>query len=172
MSTSNTKNTQSKSIFARNLKFLRNNAGISQTKLSQDLLVPRNRIASYELRNIEPKLSLLVKIAEYFKIRIDDLLSIELNSENLEKIQNVEASSEDLVTPNNLDLKLNSREKISKFIEENDKVRKILAGIKAFRKITKSTKTDSDSNQLLEVLEFLIRTNQNLILNINSTKND
>jgi transcriptional regulator with XRE-family HTH domain len=59
---------------ALNLKYLRNKHGQSQQQLSETLGIGRSTLAEYEREKTEPNVATLVKIAEHFKISIDDLL--------------------------------------------------------------------------------------------------
>ena len=65
--------------FAKNLKKLRNNKGITQKKLGKILDLSRNTIAGYENEGKEPKYDILIKIAEYFQCTPNDLLDYEKN---------------------------------------------------------------------------------------------
>ena len=67
---------------SRNLKLLRNCIDESQDKFARRFNVKRSNIASYE-RGTEPKLSFLLHIAGYFQLKLDDLISnnLELHPE-------------------------------------------------------------------------------------------
>lgn len=58
----------------KNLKLLRNNANISQQKLSEILLVTQQSINKYENHDVEPDISTLIRIADYFNVSIDYLV--------------------------------------------------------------------------------------------------
>ena len=57
------------------LKELRKSKHISQLKLSIDLNTNQNTISRYETGEREPGISGLIKIADYFGVSIDYLLS-------------------------------------------------------------------------------------------------
>lgn len=57
----------------KNLKKLRQEAGISQQKLADVILVSQQSINKYENKNVEPDMETLVKIAEYFGVSVDYL---------------------------------------------------------------------------------------------------
>lgn len=67
--------------FASNLKFLRKSQKISQSKLAEDLKVNRSNIAAYESKNVEPRLKVLIKIANYFNVGINELLLVDFKKE-------------------------------------------------------------------------------------------
>ena len=57
------------------LKELRKAKGISQLKLGMDLCMNQNTISRYETGEREPSITELIKIADYFNVSIDYLLS-------------------------------------------------------------------------------------------------
>lgn len=69
--------------FSSNLRVLRLREGLSQTELAERLMINRNKLASYESRNIEPKLSVLIRVSRYFEILIEDLLKQAITPENI-----------------------------------------------------------------------------------------
>lgn len=63
---------------AENIKYLRAQVGRSQQELANDLGITRTRYSKYEYGMAEPPVELLVKIAMYYKLRIDDLILVDL----------------------------------------------------------------------------------------------
>ena len=66
-----------KDIFAERLKELRIESGLGQEKLADDLEVSHGTISLWENRLREPKLSNLIRIAQYFGVSIDYLAGLE-----------------------------------------------------------------------------------------------
>jgi len=64
----------------KNLRTLRNKKGISQLKLAESIGVSQQSINKYENHNIEPDISTLKKLADYFSTSIDYLVGY--NGEN------------------------------------------------------------------------------------------
>lgn len=60
--------------FAQNLKHLRKQKGIKQEELAEDLGVKRPTIGNWETGSREPDISMLVRIAEYFNVTLDELV--------------------------------------------------------------------------------------------------
>ncbi len=58
----------------KNLKALRNKKGISQQQLSDVIGVTQQSINKYENHSVEPDISTLIKIADYFETTIDYLV--------------------------------------------------------------------------------------------------
>jgi len=69
--------------FATNLKLLRKKSGKTQDNVSADLKIGRTTIANYETALSEPNLETLVKFANYFGVRLDDILSKNMEVESL-----------------------------------------------------------------------------------------
>lgn len=65
-------------IFSNNLKFLRNNAALSQVELAGILQMSRGAIGNYETGK-EPGKKELKKIADYFNVSVHELLYERLN---------------------------------------------------------------------------------------------
>lgn len=68
------------SRFAANLKLLRHRKGLSQDILALELDLKRTTLSAYENGQAEPNLDLLGRIAAYFGLRIDSLLSVDLSA--------------------------------------------------------------------------------------------
>ena len=64
-------------MFNENLKNLRNKKNITQQKLSDDLFVTHQTISKWEKGKSYPDLGMLVKLAKYFNITVDELVSVE-----------------------------------------------------------------------------------------------
>ena len=65
-------------IFSNNLKFLRNNAALSQVELAGILQMSRGAIGNYETGK-EPGKKELKKVADYFNVSVHELLYERLN---------------------------------------------------------------------------------------------
>ena len=64
-------------IFSNRLKELRMEAGISQRTLANAINVTQKAIDFWEKGINEPKLSCLIKLAQYFNVSIDYLAGLE-----------------------------------------------------------------------------------------------
>ncbi|MCG8575913.1 MAG: helix-turn-helix domain-containing protein [Flavobacteriales bacterium] len=67
-----------KSILAKNIKKLRHFKNLNQTDFAELFGINRSNIGSYEESRAEPKLEVLIKIASYFKLTLDQLVRKEL----------------------------------------------------------------------------------------------
>lgn len=63
-------------FFSQNLIFLRNQlpAKVSQEKLAEELGMKKSTLGTYETGRAEPRHRDLIRIAEFFKVNVDDLL--------------------------------------------------------------------------------------------------
>jgi transcriptional regulator with XRE-family HTH domain len=66
-------------FLSSNLRHLRKQRKLSQQQLADALGVKRSNIAAYETKNVEPRLSLLNRIATYFSVPLADLILSDLS---------------------------------------------------------------------------------------------
>ena len=57
-----------------NLKQIRNNKNLLQTKVAMDLSITQETISSYETGRVFPSFDMLIKLADYYNTSIDYLL--------------------------------------------------------------------------------------------------
>ena len=60
--------------FGRNLERIRKERKISQTKLGEELGLTQQMVSSYEKGASSPNVEILVKVADFFQISIDELI--------------------------------------------------------------------------------------------------
>jgi transcriptional regulator with XRE-family HTH domain len=90
-------------FFAQNLSYLRKQKGLTQAEVATALGLKRNTFSNYETTHSEPDLGTLEKIASFFDISLDQLLSVDLSKGNLvEYRDSAENKEENIVEePNN-----------------------------------------------------------------------
>ena len=71
---------------SENIKYLRAKKKLSQNQLAVQLRLTRNQINSYENGNAQPSIEVLQKLAAYFEVNIDTLISIHLNKSTFENL--------------------------------------------------------------------------------------
>lgn len=79
------------SLFSDNIRSLRAKRKISQEKVAESLLITRGRYAKYEDGTSEAPYEILKKIAHYYQISIDLLLSVDVRKipmDDLLKLEN------------------------------------------------------------------------------------
>ena len=65
--------------FCKTLKELRISCGLNQVQLAEKLSVTKQTVSNWENDNIAPSVEMLIKIANYFNVRVDYLLGREEN---------------------------------------------------------------------------------------------
>src|SRR3954465_6067188 len=83
-------------FFANNLSFLRKKKGLTQAEVATALGLKRNTFSNYETTHSEPDLGTLEKIASFFDISIDELVSVDLSKGGLVEYKG-EENSENVV---------------------------------------------------------------------------
>ena len=75
-------------MLSQNIKYLRNRHKLSQQELSEKLGVPRSSLSDYERGHTQLGLDSLIRLADIFDVKIDDLLRSNLSHRDLEIIRN------------------------------------------------------------------------------------
>lgn len=156
-------------VLAGNMKFLRKTNHMSQEGLARELGIKRSNIAAYESKNVEPKLTIIIKMAKFFNIDMLDLLQTPITSESDYtlfsdgKTGNYAGDNQDRIHFN--------QEDIDRFVEKSAQIKKILGGFKAFYEFRKDRLSDSPESQkliydidnFLEVMEHMLNSNEDII---------
>lgn len=74
------------SLFARNLRFLRKQRGLNQDDISLLFNKRANTVGNWENSKSEPSIGELVKLADYFKVGLQELLHADLQKKSLQAI--------------------------------------------------------------------------------------
>lgn len=69
-----------------NLIHLRHELGISQYLISKNLKIHNNTYATFEEYRSVPKIELIIKMADYFRVKLEDFITKDLSKEKLEYI--------------------------------------------------------------------------------------
>jgi len=177
------------SFFSKNFKYLRKQKNISQTELADALGISRSKIASYEGRGVEPKLKLLVDIARYFDVSIEDLIGKDIEQtinesgrSAVNSFKNQSKSKTDMSDSSSaLYLNIDASENLDKFLKDSATVIKMLEGFKVFYKIKTETiplsemtedvkKAHHDIQNVMFLIDYLLEHNKNLITVLNNAE--
>lgn len=81
---------------AKGLKYFRTKKGITQTELAKFLGVNNSNVSNWEKGIAKPDIDMLVRIANYFEISVDELIFVEKNQKKLDDFssENVRAKCE------------------------------------------------------------------------------
>ncbi len=77
-------------MLSKNLKYLRQEQKISQLELADILKIPRTTLGDYERAKTEPNISTIIKLAQFFKVDLDNFLKHDLSKSKL-KVENSKA---------------------------------------------------------------------------------
>jgi transcriptional regulator with XRE-family HTH domain len=79
-------------MIAKNLKFLRKHKGASQQRVSDDLGLKRSTYAGYEGGKVEPDITMLRSLSDYFEVSLDVLLRDNLEQQGIEWLRQQDPS--------------------------------------------------------------------------------
>lgn len=80
------------SLFSDNIRYLRLQKNISQEKLAAELLIARARYVKYESGTSEAPYDILKRMAHYYHVSIDLLLSVDLRKIDMEGVLKLEGN--------------------------------------------------------------------------------
>lgn len=93
----------SKTFFHSNIKFLRENLGLTQAVFSQEMNIDRNKLQALESgKTINPVIADLVKFSGYFKLSVDTLIKTDLSMASNREFSVIARSEDQYVTGANL----------------------------------------------------------------------
>ena len=93
-----------------NLKQIRNNKNLLQTKVAMDLNITQETISSYETGRVFPSSDMLIKLADYYNTSIDYILCRTKYDMPIDDIKPNNISDEDFILLNKIN-KLSSTDK-------------------------------------------------------------
>ena len=77
-----------KQMINKNLKYLRTKKKISQQYLADAMGIPRTTLGDYERGKTEPNLEMLVKLADFFDLKVDELIRSNISHLDYEILRN------------------------------------------------------------------------------------
>jgi transcriptional regulator with XRE-family HTH domain len=165
--------TDSGNQLAANLKYLRKKKNLSQQQLAEALSIKRSNIAAYETKNVEPRLSLIHKMSEYFNVSLSHLIceDMSLSTGNQEKKGGAFFYDRSLAAGTNQPA-LPSLDTLRRFKQQSLDVRKMLEGFKVFYDYKKTIHNPVDTQQrqfhaetenFLIFIEHMLQYNESVI---------
>ena len=76
-----------RTILAKNIKKLRLFKALNQTEYAELFDITRSAVGSYEEGRAEPRLETLMKIADYFKLTVDEIIRKELTVNQIARFE-------------------------------------------------------------------------------------
>ena len=83
-------------IISKNFRKLRLFKGLNQTDFAELFSISRSSVGSYEEGRAEPKLETLLKVADYFKLTVDEIIRKELTVNQIARFENPIPKSKNL----------------------------------------------------------------------------
>lgn len=74
-------------MLSKNLKYLRQKNKISQQGLSDALSIPRTTLGDYERGKTEPNIAMLIRMADFFDVNVDELVKQDLSHSDYEVLR-------------------------------------------------------------------------------------
>lgn len=102
-----------------NLKRLREDAGVSQRTLAENIGVSQQSINKYENHNIEPDIETLVRMADYFDTSVDYLIGHSSERRRQENVRTFDLNEKEAeLIENYRKFSARQRESISRMLED------------------------------------------------------
>lgn len=161
---------QVENMLGENIRFLRKMHGLSQQKLAEALGLKRNNIASYEAGIVEPRAVIFVQIAQFFDLSPAELLHTDLSQYyRTRRKERIGTVAKPPVAVRRADLP-GQLEQLSQRTEDMEKV---IVGFREYYKYRRQLGADThdysaDFENLIDMLERLLRTNRTLIQSIHN----
>ena len=153
-----------RSVLAHNIRYLRKREGLNQEELGEKLSIKRSNIAAYEIKNVEPRLRVILNMAKLFNVDLQSFLESKLDDQKPLKSFNDEKA------PINeaLNLKFYSDIDLDNFKQKSLKIKKVLLGFKtlyALRRSKISQTTPKKERILLDIDNFIMLLEHLLVYN-------
>lgn len=126
---------------SRNIRFLRKQLDLSQQQLADTLSIKRSNIAAYETKNVEPRLSLINRMSEFFRVSLTDLIM-----NDIEALRRRGGPESELFLGADRALEL---------MQQSDKINKMLEGFKVFYEYKKEVGETTSTNDIDNFLVFI-----------------
>lgn len=155
---------------SKNIRYLRKAQHWSQEELARKLDIKRSNIAAYESKNVEPRLSLILRMAKLFDVNMAEFIHTDITENG--GIQQAFQQPEPANTPPLFTAALSGQiapEELDKFVERSLSVRKMLEGFKIFYEYKKEAVQEDngrvtvDIDNFLDLIQHMIDLNESLI---------
>ena len=132
-------------FLSSNLRFLRKRRKLSQQQLADDLGVKRSNIAAYETKNVEPRLSLINDMAQYFDLPLEHLVMTDIASIDDAQLDTLLGGSKGL-----------SADSINEIKEVSDKIKRMLDGFRIFYEFKREMNEAAQPGSESDIENFLV----------------
>ncbi len=151
------------SSLASNIRHLRKQLSLSQEELANRLGLNRGNIASYEKGTAEPKICNLLNLAHFYKVPVNDLISVDLHCPVALKTAKENYQYE---------LKEEDKVKLAEFIKQAEELQTVIQSLKVCHQYQLKNVSDmpaelqpivSNFNQLCSAGGHLMQAHNNLL---------
>jgi transcriptional regulator with XRE-family HTH domain len=167
-------------IFAKNIRYLRIQNGLSQDALAKAINMNRGNIASYETGTAEPNYHNLINLSRFFKVDVSEMIEDDMaaNGEMYHQLKDfgqkeaVDPLEDELMEKQFEEKLIENQDMLDHFRRRSDDMARILDGFRQFHKFKMETseeisedvkKMAADYEKLMDVLEDVLKTNRNLL---------
>jgi transcriptional regulator with XRE-family HTH domain len=96
-------------FIAPNLKYLRNKFSLKQSDIASYLALSPNTYSNYETGRMEPSATNLIKIAKYFSITVDQLLNMDMRTNDTIRLVNGHVLIDSNIATDNSTISINDK---------------------------------------------------------------
>ncbi len=132
-------------FLSSNIRFLRKRLKLSQQQLADDLAVKRSNIAAYETKNVEPRLSLINRMAQYFNVPLEDIVITDLATVNVDGRQGGSHGASGI-----------SHSSLEEIKVVSDKIQRMLDGFKVFYEFKRESNENTKAGADGDIENFLV----------------
>lgn len=155
---------------AKNIKHLRKQRGYSQEELAKQLDISRSNVAAYESKGVEPRLRIILAMAQLFDVDIRTFIADDL-AESEGEVAPFHAGGNSQSQATSIDIADNDA--LAQLSDKTIQMRKVVDGFKAYQEMD-NLQLPRDigpysSSSFLDLLDQLIAHNETLISTIKST---
>lgn len=129
-------------FLSKNMRYLRKQHKLSQQQFADALGIKRSNIAAYETKNVEPRLSLIHQMANFFEVTLADLVITDLTQQLVSPTQSIGSTASSQGSNEILSTKI-----LDDLKQHNGKIQRMLEGFKVFYEYKKGLSIDGKGHE-------------------------
>ena len=142
---------------SKNIRFLRKQRKLSQQQLADELEVKRSNIAAYETKNVEPRLSLIHRMARFFGVALTDLVVSDLAAHRGAGADRIAATGiSGKLGTDGPSTSFNLTVDQQKLLGYSDKIAKMLEGFRVFYEYKRGAGMTESGQHATDLANFLV----------------
>ncbi len=155
---------------SRNIRYLRKSRQWSQEELAMQLEIKRSNIAAYESKNVEPRLSLILRMARLFDVNMAELIHVDIAGHGGIQQPFLPPALEELPGkfPAGLEGQIDPQA-LEDFVRKSLSVRKMLEGFRIFYRYKQEAAAEgkadgqADVDNFLHLIDHMVSLNESFI---------